>query len=85
MWYDSEGKRTHLSTEKTRAIFPMARILFLMTSFLTAGVPPETQGELKTSGHHRHLHLPDEGSERSVSQMGVRVPLGVLRGTTGGT
>ena len=33
--------QTHLSTEKTRAIFPIARILFLITSFLTAGAPPE--------------------------------------------
>lgn len=36
---------THLSTEKTRAIFPMARILFLITSFLTAGAPPEQEHE----------------------------------------
>lgn len=35
--------KTHLSTEKTRAIFPIARILFLITSFLTAGAPPEKQ------------------------------------------
>lgn len=37
----------YLSTEKTRAIFPIALILFLMTSFLTADVPAERERKSK--------------------------------------
>lgn len=47
---------THLSTEKTRAIFPIARILFLITSFLTAGVPPERHQQRQKQKTIRKTH-----------------------------
>lgn len=37
------GLVTYLRTVKTRAIFPMARILFLITSFLAATAPSVTK------------------------------------------
>lgn len=52
-----------LRTEKTRAIFPTARILFRMTSFRMAVAPPETSPQYKGGTqysklivHHCGLH-----------------------------
>lgn len=42
----------YLSTEKTRAIFPMARILFRMTSLRTAAVSPYQRTTLVVNVTH---------------------------------
>lgn len=46
-----------LSTEKTRAIFPTARILFLMTSLRIAEVPPGTNQECKVKTHYTTMSI----------------------------
>lgn len=40
----SMAHTTYLSTEKTRAILPIARILFLITSFRALAAPPIKKG-----------------------------------------
>lgn len=39
--------RTHLNTENTRAIFPIARILFRITSFLKFAAAPAIKPKIK--------------------------------------
>lgn len=42
-----QHRKTYLSTENTRAILPIARILFLMTSFRAAAVAPVRKKKFK--------------------------------------
>lgn len=56
---DPVYQQAHLSTENTLAILPMARILFLMTSFRAAAVAPANRAQVSwPKSPHREGQMP---------------------------